>query len=376
MTNDVHQKKAFSLAGGLTMVNVQNLIKPNTASSSLLSIVMVQDLVKLSPHLTKPHVHQPNIWQMLPTLTAVSNLSKPDMSVRKPATYMWDYSLRKSGEAYRSPQFYGDCHSAKVSAQNLTKPDIEKCVTGCMEGFSVVTTRAGEFSDSIKKGSTASATSFINQPNIKPRCNYSFGFLRCSLLSLRPQASSTQAEKFASGDFSFSRSTLAPISSIKSCGKRIPLYTDFPFLCPVPMCLAYAKWFNNMDNTSCINFSEVFKHKLFDVFKQCGLICLNTLSMVKVFLVPKIAKPSSGGTLAGLLTKTLIEVTIMADIQSTQTRPKYQYRFLALDRANRKATPCRLSVEASTEHEARQILCAHFILSLAARLPALEATHG
>ncbi|MGA9606256.1 MAG: host cell division inhibitor Icd-like protein [Rouxiella badensis] len=65
----------------------------------------------------------------------------------------------------------------------------------------------------------------------------------------------------------------------------------------------------------------------------------------------------------------------MADSQHTQTRPKFQYRFLALDRANRRATPCRLTVEASTEHEARLILCAHFILSLAARLPVSGSAH-
>ncbi|MFJ5367531.1 host cell division inhibitor Icd-like protein [Pectobacterium punjabense] len=59
----------------------------------------------------------------------------------------------------------------------------------------------------------------------------------------------------------------------------------------------------------------------------------------------------------------------MADIQSTQTRPKFQYRFLALNRHDKKAKPCRLSVEAGTEREARRILSPHFILSFAARIP-------
>ncbi|WP_337065169.1 host cell division inhibitor Icd-like protein [Rouxiella badensis] len=66
----------------------------------------------------------------------------------------------------------------------------------------------------------------------------------------------------------------------------------------------------------------------------------------------------------------------MAGSQHTQTRPKFQYRFLALDRANRRAIPCRLTVEACTEHEARLILCAHFILSLAARLPIQGGARG
>ncbi|HFF9220419.1 TPA: host cell division inhibitor Icd-like protein [Klebsiella pneumoniae] len=66
----------------------------------------------------------------------------------------------------------------------------------------------------------------------------------------------------------------------------------------------------------------------------------------------------------------------MADQQHTQTRPKYTWRFLALNRLDKKAKPCRLSVEAATEREARRILAPHFILSLAARLPAAEVNHG
>ncbi len=65
----------------------------------------------------------------------------------------------------------------------------------------------------------------------------------------------------------------------------------------------------------------------------------------------------------------------MSFIQHTQTRPKYQYRFLALNRHDKQAKPCRLSVEAATEREARSILAPHFILSLAARLPVQEVRH-
>ncbi|EOY8656018.1 host cell division inhibitor Icd-like protein [Enterobacter hormaechei] len=57
----------------------------------------------------------------------------------------------------------------------------------------------------------------------------------------------------------------------------------------------------------------------------------------------------------------------------THIQTKFTLRFLALNRHDRKAKPCRLSVEAATEREARRILAPHFILSLAARLPAQEA---
>ncbi|WP_320158040.1 host cell division inhibitor Icd-like protein [Klebsiella oxytoca] len=71
----------------------------------------------------------------------------------------------------------------------------------------------------------------------------------------------------------------------------------------------------------------------------------------------------------------VIGANTMACIHHTQTRPKYQYRFLALNRHDKKAKPCRLSVEAATEREARSILAPHFILSLAARLPVQEVRH-
>lgn len=47
----------------------------------------------------------------------------------------------------------------------------------------------------------------------------------------------------------------------------------------------------------------------------------------------------------------------------TLTQTKFTWRFLALNRHDKKAKPCRLSVEAATEREARRILAPHFILS-------------
>lgn len=60
----------------------------------------------------------------------------------------------------------------------------------------------------------------------------------------------------------------------------------------------------------------------------------------------------------------------------TQVTPKFQFRFLALSRADMLAKPCRVSVEATSEKEARRVLAPHFILSLAARLPVQEVAHA
>ncbi|MCT6590640.1 host cell division inhibitor Icd-like protein [Pantoea dispersa] len=69
------------------------------------------------------------------------------------------------------------------------------------------------------------------------------------------------------------------------------------------------------------------------------------------------------------------EAAIMATTLA-QATPKFQFRFLALSRADMLAKPCRVSVEATSEKEARRVLAPHFILSLAARLPVQEVSHA
>ncbi len=117
---------------------------------------------------------------------------------------------------------------------------------------------------------------------------------------------------------------------------------------------------------------------------RLSFLCVDTLStpdvmclcvMTHYMHMNEKATPRSAETLPRRLTtndRISIEVAVL---NHTQTRPKYQYRFLALHRSDRSAAPCRLSVEAFTEKEARQVLSAHFILSLAARLPIREVHH-
>lgn len=61
--------------------------------------------------------------------------------------------------------------------------------------------------------------------------------------------------------------------------------------------------------------------------------------------------------------------------RNSRTPNKFTWRFLAFSRIDCEAKPYRLSVVASTEQEARQVLAPHFILSLAARLPVREVRH-
>lgn len=93
----------------------------------------------------------------------------------------------------------------------------------------------------------------------------------------------------------------------------------------------------------------------------------------------KIAKPGSVPPLTGPLTTAVNvdnEAAMKDHITHPQGRNNYTWRFLAINRHDKKGKPCRLSVEAATEREARRILAPHFILSLAARLPVQGVSHG
>lgn len=62
----------------------------------------------------------------------------------------------------------------------------------------------------------------------------------------------------------------------------------------------------------------------------------------------------------------------MADQQHTQTRPKYQYRFLALSAIGRNV----IHITANTEREAREQSPAGCVMVFAGRLPVREVRHA
>ena len=62
----------------------------------------------------------------------------------------------------------------------------------------------------------------------------------------------------------------------------------------------------------------------------------------------------------------------MAELQHTQTRPKYQYRFLALSSIGRNV----IHITATTEREAREQSPAGCVMVFAGRLPVQEVRHA
>ena len=308
MTKVAVQKEVFPLAGLLTKVNVQTLAK-----LSMLS------------------------------------LSKPEMHVRKTMSCMRDCAVRRCVQANRSAKFFADYHSAKFSAQNLTKPHFEKFTTGCLEDFSEVTTRgklsfvtstSPEFSDSIKKGDLIKATHVIcldgsNLSHIQP-----FGSMPCFKSSLRANA-----------------------------------FSQLPRLTPSRLAASFNCWRNS---------GVIRIWKVGDRPSPFGVLSLLIVDMyvrnplVWILLCPyvitsyiKIATPRTVRAAPRRLTNPLIEVTVMAGSQHTQTHPKFTWRFLALSANTRNV----IHITTTTEREARDQSPDGYVMVFAGRLPAQEVSY-
>lgn len=165
-----------------------------------------------------------------------------------------------------------------------------------------------------------------------------------------------------------------------SCGTLTVKSCDFVFL--------FAEDIGITPSVLCVSVYSKMKYKK-------ALTCVSHKSKVKYMLstgriqqehswITETAKPRGALTPSGLLTTTVSvdnEVAMSNRITPPAGRASlspnlFLWRFLALNRHDKKARPCRLSVEAATEREARRILASHFILSLAARLPVAEVRHA
>ncbi len=95
---------------------------------------------------------------------------------------------------------------------------------------------------------------------------------------------------------------------------------------------------------------------------RLSFLCVDTLITLDVMCLCvmthyihklQIATPRSAGTLPRRLTKTLSEVTTMAELQHTQTRPEFTWLFLATPKHYPECAPVVLRFDADTEACAR-----------------------
>ncbi|WP_227544404.1 host cell division inhibitor Icd-like protein [Raoultella terrigena] len=146
------------------------------------------------------------------------------------------------------------------------------------------------------------------------------------------------------------------ISSITSWGIRTVVICDFAFFAPVAI-----------TETPCVRCISVYAKKT----KEKGLKCISLWASLnikgEIHLVS--AKPGSArNTNRASNHKPLVEVTVMAGSQHTQTHPEFTWRFLSTSERYPAAKPLVIYVNASSEQEARNTMPGVNLI-FAARLP-------
>ncbi len=193
----------------------------------------------------------------------------------------------------------------------------------------------------------------ITESNPVQLSDSDLAFLRCRRL-ISPFTAVTMNCAFVSPS-----SRLLSKSATTSCGKRALSCCDLLLVEPVAI-----------PESPCARCDSVYAKKIIVKGLKCDSLACSFKNKGAIHLVS--AKPGSASTLTGPLTKPLVEVTVMAELQHTQTRPKYQYRFLALSAIGRNV----IHITATTEREAREQSPAGCVMVFAGRLPVREARYA
>lgn len=183
---------------------------------------------------------------------------------------------------------------------------------------------------------------------------YSLVFFRCLRLISPSNAKTIKPEVLSPSSFTDS------IASTISCGTRA--FKDCDFALTVPVAITYlnvGKWttvYMKENHFKCLTWTTP----------------LNKVDHTLIVLRSINGNVPEWWNTAETSIHNVMETYTMALQHSTQTRPekKYLWRFLALNRSDINAKPCRISVEALTEHDARRVLARFYILSLSTRLSA------
>lgn len=341
------QSKGFLLAGLLTNVNPQNLIKPNVANGCLLSIVMVNGLAKLSLNLTKPDIHARG-------MTTNDDILNQEIITSKKLTVGNKFPLLAGGMNWIATVVN---RSTSTFATN----------TRALEDLLGVVTREDEFLESIKKGSHKATLWDVAS------LDHSSGVSAFDLRRWRRFISPRMAVTINCA--SLSPSSLTNSTSVSTSRGTLAVFCrDLLLVVPVAISVTpRIRW------ESLCTKKVGCKHLRWESL-WCSVYSVGASHPQSL----KATKPGSASTLTGLLTTSVIDSNEVAmsdhnthpQGRDSYTLKKFTWRFLAINRHDKKAKPCCLSVEAETEREARSILAPHFILSLAARLPVVGGSHA
>lgn len=239
---------------------------------------------------------------------------------------------------YQSPEYNGDYRSAKYLAQR----------TLLKNGNSPSLTKHEQYSGSGKeKGSIHSAT----------LRDYSDGsaldFLRWRRLISPCAAAIKNPAVLSPSSLTFS------MDSKSSRGNLTDTCSDLLFLLPVAITESYTiRW--------CSVCTIIF---LIQSLTWCSLVDTLVVFTLSVSWCIHGNAPQCSNT-GRASNHNVNEAYTMALQHSTQTRPKFQYLFLAVCRSDLNAKPHRESVTAHSEQDARRSLAGQFVLSFAGRIPA------
>ncbi|EKN6150174.1 host cell division inhibitor Icd-like protein [Yersinia enterocolitica] len=148
------------------------------------------------------------------------------------------------------------------------------------------------------------------------------------------------------------------IASTTSCGARACTFCDFALIAFVATAEISLYWWrtvytknNSVKLLTCLHLSSKVD---------------STLTMLRY----ENSEAQKDGSPLWASNHNVNEAYTMALQHSTQTRPKFQYLFLAVCRSDLNAKPHRESVTAHSEQDARRTLAGQFVLSFAGRIPA------
>lgn len=96
-------------------------------------------------------------------------------------------------------------------------------------------------------------------------------------------------------------------------------------------------------------------------------VCTSTANLVNVTTPLEICSSRGDSELKQT------EIIVM---MATPTQTQFKFLFLSIKRSDTTAKPCRITVTAPNEHDARLMLVRDYILSFAGRLPAQEVAHA
>lgn len=157
------------------------------------------------------------------------------------------------------------------------------------------------------------------------------------------------------------------ISSITSWGIRTVVICDFAFFAPVAIA-----------ETPCVRCISVYAKKIKEKALKCISLWASLNGEGDIHLVN--AKPGCARNTNRASDHNVIGANNMADLQHTQTRPEFTWRFLSASERYPNAKPLVIYLNASSEQEARDSMPGVNLI-FAARLPfhafqAMEVRHA